>query len=556
MRSRGGITNSIFYVFMALVLGTFLIYPLWGVFARTFYFNGEPSLALFWQTVSGPVVLGALVNSIGLAFAAVALTSLIALPLAVFVTGYNFRFRALASALLLVPMIMPPFVGAIGIKRIFARYGLLNVGLDLGPIDWMEFSGFWGVAFLQAVHLFPIMYLNVTASMGNIDPQLSESARSCGARPWRVFTDISFPLALPGFLSGAVIVFLWSLTDLGTPLVLGYRRLLAVEIFDRVTALNNDPTGPAMVVFVIAITIVFMYLFKNFFPDRLGTNAGTKGLRAQELKKPSRPLAIFMYSYIVLVLACALLPHIGLVITSVAQDWFLTAMPTQYTLRFFGEALQGEEVVAAVNNSLLYSSLSTVIDVVLGVVIAYFILRRRVKAGWLVDAIVMLPIALPGLILAFGYVATFSGTWLDPLRNPVPLLVIGYAVRRLPFCFRAAYAGLQQVGPEYEEAARSCGAKPLRAVINVTLPLIAANVIAGAILSFMFAMLEVSESMVLAVKREFFPLTRAIYALISKIPDGDYVASALGVVCMVFLGLGLMAASMLMGKHMGKMFRM
>ncbi|MBD3240134.1 MAG: ABC transporter permease subunit [Chitinivibrionales bacterium] len=543
-----------FYSVLVLFLGVFLLYPIAGVFSKTFFFGGSPSLSLFWRTVTGPTVAGALARSIGLACAAVILTTVISLPLAVFVSTYEFRLKKLAAGLVLIPMIMPPFVGAIGIKRLLARYGTVNMLFGLEPFDWFEFSGFWGVAFLQALHLFPIMYLNVSAALANIDPQLGEASRSSGAGPWRAFRDVTFPLALPGFLSGAVIIFLWSLTDLGTPLVLGYRRLLAVEIFDRVAAINNDPTGAAMVVFVVLITLLFIYVFKRFFSDTT-IGSGSKGYRAAESRTPSPALSVVMHAYIALLLVLALLPHFGLMLTSVAEDWFLTAFPSDVTLRFFGDALGSEGVSAAVRNSLLYSSVSTLLDVVLGVVIAYYVLRRRIGGAWLVDAVVMLPIALPGLILAFGYVATFSGTFLDPLKNPVPLLVIGYAVRRLPYCFRAAYAGLQQVGVEYEEAARVSGARPVRAVLTITVPLIAANVIAGGILSFMFAVLEVSESMILAVKKEFFPLTREIYALLGKIPDGDYIASALGVLCMLFLAAGLIAASVLMGKHLGRMFR-
>jgi iron(III) transport system permease protein len=450
---------------------------------------------------------------------------------------------------------MPPFVGAIGIQRIFARYGMLNLALGIEPFDWRAHTGLLGVAFLQALHLFPIMYLNVTAALSNIDPQLQEAGHSAGAPTWKVFRDITFPLMFPGFLSGAVIVFLWSFTDLGTPLVLGYRRVLAVEIFDRVAAINNNPTGPAMVVFVVLITLLIMFFFKRFLAADKYT-AGSKGYRTQETRRPSRGLSVLMTGYIALVLVLALLPHIGLVLTSVAQDWFLTALPADLTPRFFGDAIGSEGVSVSVRNSVLYSAGSTAIDIVLGVLIAYFLLRRRIGGGWLVDAVVMLPIALPGLILAFGYVATYSGTILDPLRNPVPLLIMGYAIRRLPYSFRAAYAGLQQVGVEYEEAARVCGATPARTIISITVPLIAANIIAGGILSFMFAVLEVSESLVLAVKKEFFPLTRQIYHLLGKIPDGDYVASALGVLCMLFLAGGLLAASALMGRHLGKMFRM
>jgi iron(III) transport system permease protein len=544
-----------FYAVMVLFLGGFLLYPITGVFGKTFFFGGHFSPGIFFETISGPTVYEAAINSTLLALLTVALVSIIALPLAAFVTSYDFPLKKLASGLVLVPMIMPPFVGAIGVQRIFSRYGLINLTLGTEPFDWFGYTGFFGVALLQALHLFPIMYLNVTAAMANIDPQLKEAAQSSGATPWRAFRDITMPLTRPGFLSGSIIVFLWSFTDLGTPLVLGFRRLIAVEIFDRVASINNDPTGPAMVVFVVLITFAIMLIFKRFFSEDQMVG-GSKGYRGQELRKPSPAMYVCIYTTVGLVLLLSLLPHIGLVLTSVAKEWFLTPLPSQYTLGYFGTAAATDGVALSVRNSVFYSGLSTAIDVVLGVIIAYFLVRRKIRAGWLIDTIVMLPIALPGLVLAFGYVATFSGTILDPLKDPVPLLVIGYAIRRLPYAFRAAYAGLQQTGVEFEEAGRIAGASPIKTVTTITVPLIGANIIAGAILSFMFAMLEVSESLVLAVKKEFFPITRQIYALLAKIPDGDYVASALGVLCMIFLAAGLIVASALMGKQLGKMFRM
>ncbi len=543
-----------FYALIILFLGIFLLYPVAGVFKKTFYFNNTFSFRLFTETASGSLVIVSIVRSLLLGTACVILTSLIAFPLAMFVSRYDFKWKKLASGLILIPMIMPPFVGAIGLKRLFARYGMINMMLGTDPFDWLESTGFWGVAFLQALHLFPIMYLNVTAALANIDPSLEEAASGVGASRWRVFRDVTLRLVLPGFFSGAVIVFLWSFTDLGTPLILGYRKVLAIEIFDRVTSINNDPTGPAMVVLVIFVTIGFLLVSKKLFAGESFESA-SKGYKGADLKIPGKGLKIGMYLFISVVLLLSLLPHLGLILTSVAGDWFMTALPSDITLRFFGDALSSEGVAGSVRNSVLYSSLSTFLDIVLGFMIAWFLLRRKIKAGWLVDAIVMMPIALPGLILAFGYVAAFSGTFLDPMKNPVPLLIIGYAVRRLPFCFRAAYAGLQQVGVQYEEASRNAGAGPVRTMMLITAPLIGANLIAGGILSFMFAMLEVSESMVLAVRKEFFPLTREIYNLLGKIPDGDYVASALGVIAMLFLAAGLITASLLMGKRLGRMFR-
>jgi len=198
---------------------------------------------------------------------------------------------------------------------------------------------------------------------------------------------------------------------------------------------------------------------------------------------------------------------------------------------------------------------SSGIDLVLGTFLAYLVARKKLRLSWLVDSVAMVPLALPGLVLAFGYVATYSGTILDPLQNPIPLLVAGYAVRRLPFVFRASFAGFQQIGPQYEEAARSCGATEYRALKDVTLPLISVSLLSGGLLAFLFAMLEVSESMILAVKQEFFPVTREIYHLLSKVPDGPSVAAALGVLCMIMMAVGLISVAMLMGRELGRMFR-
>lgn len=533
----------------------FLLYPLVGVFKKTFFFNDRFSADLFLVSITSPLVVRAMVNSLIVGVLTVLFSFAIALPLAVSVSGYDFPFKRLLTGVTLIPLVLPPFVGAIGMERMFGRYGLFNFLAGTTPSAWFTESGLMMTAVLEALHLFPVIYLNTVASLSNVDPRLKEAGRICGSGAGRVFRDITLPLALPGVLAGGLIVFLWSLTDVGTPLVLGVREVLAVEIFDRTSAINNDPTGPALVVLIILVTTLFMFLFKGPLSKDYGASS-VKETRAADLKRPSGILLTFIYCAFALVFSLAVLPHVGIVLTSLAGDWFMSPLPAQWTGRYFGEVLTNDGVLNAARNSLLYSLASTSFDLVIGFGLAYFLVRKQVRLGWLMDALIMLPIALPGLVLAFGYLAAFSGSPLDPMKNPAPLLVIGYAVRRLPYVFRAAYAGLAQVGPQYEEAARVCGAGPVKAVTTTTLPLLWGNLLGGAILAFMFAMLEVSESLILAVKEEFYPLTRAIYYLLGKLPDGDYAAAALGVVCMVFLAGCLISVSALLGKQMGKLFRM
>ena len=195
----------------------------------------------------------------------------------------------------------------------------------------------------------------------------------------------------------------------------------------------------------------------------------------------------------------------------------------------------------------------------LGIGSAIVSVRGKSRLGWVLDALIMLPLAVPGLVLAFGYLAlSLKGNLFhcfDPIENPTVLLVMAYAVRRLPYVVRAAVAGLQQTSVSYEEAAASLGARPLTCFRRVTMPRIAANLIAGGILAFSFSMLEVSDSLILAQKAAYYPITRAIYDLSSLLGQGPMLASALGLWTMVFLGASMLTASCLLGKRLGAMFR-
>jgi iron(III) transport system permease protein len=211
-------------------------------------------------------------------------------------------------------------------------------------------------------------------------------------------------------------------------------------------------------------------------------------------------------------------------------------------------------------NSLLYAALSTGADLVIGLAAAWMLVRRRLLGARLLDLCLMLPLAVPGVILAAGYIAmTAPGKLLEaigPMRNPLLILVIAYTIRRAPFVVRAVTAGLQQIPEALEAAARNLGAGPLRAVGKITLPLIAANLIASGLLTFSYAMLEVSDSLVLAQLREHYPITKEIYTqAYSANADAVNIAAALGVLGMLVLGGSLATAAILLGRRLGAIFR-
>jgi iron(III) transport system permease protein len=557
-------TTSSFLGVLLIFFGVFLFYPVGLLLKGAFVVEGRFSLHYFDLLVSSPLQREALGTSCLIALLTTALTTLLTLPLAWLTTRFSFRGKALLTSLLLVPMIMPPFVGAIGLRQLLARFGSVNLGLmQLGvippdqPIDWLGRGGFWGIVMLQVFNLYPIMFLNVSAAMANIDPALREAAQNMGAGGGRLFRTITMPLILPGYFAGAIIVFIWAFTDLGTPLIFGYSRVVPVQVFDAVNDLNTNPMGYTLVVLVLLLTLALFLLSKQVLAGKryeMMARGHTLGAEAR-----ATPLqTVGLWTLMLAIIGVALLPHLAVIVQSFSERWFFSITPTEWTVATYGEIFRDPATVTSVRNSLFYSSLSAVLDLVLGVMIAWLLTRRRIPLAGLLDALAMLPLALPGIVLAFGYVAAFDFqvSWLNPRENPTLLLIVSYSVRRLPYIVRSAYAGFQQTSVTLEEASANLGASPFRTLRRITLPLVMANLVAGTILTFSFAMLEVSDGLILAMRQRFFPITKMIYELMGRIdPGAPSVACALGVVGMIILTVSLLVAGRLLGKRMGQLFR-
>jgi len=551
------------FVFAVAFLAVFLAWPLAHVFRNALVDEGGWSLTYVRNLFVAADQIEALARTFLLAVCVTATSLAVALPIAWVFARHSFPGKSLLAALLLVPLILPPFVGAVGMKLVFARCGALStlmMKLDLakGPVDWLGSYPLLGVVVMEALHLFPVLYLNLVASLANIDPSLEEAASNLGASPWRVFRRVTLPLAWPGLFGGLVLVFIWSFTELGTPLVFGVRRVLPVMIYDSVSEIGTNPMGYARVLLVLVFSAGGFWISK-----RAGGRRGVATLGRLSVAKAEKPLSakgtVLAYLLIGAVILVAAVPHLSVVLVAVGRRWFMTVLPEGYTLEFFGRAMASQMTRDALRNSLGLAFCATVLDVLLGFGIAWLCVRRRVRGADILDAVAMVPLAVPGLVIAFGYIGTFSGafprTLLDPRTNPLTLLAISYAVRRLPYMLRAAHAGLQQTSVTYEEAAANLGASPLRVLRRITLPLVSANLLAGGILCFAFSMLEVADSLILAQSEEFYPITKAIYALIDGLENGVNVAAALGVWAMALLGSALLWTASLLGKRMGQMFR-
>ena len=554
------------FLVTAACFAVFFLWPVLQILRGGFIdADGRFTFAYLTALLADPLYRGGLENSLLLAGVTTALALLIGVPLAFVTDRFVFPGKGLLGALVLVPMVLPPFVGAIGLKQIFGQTGAFNaaiIALGLRPEGWAHdwFAGhpFAGIAVVQALALYPIIYLNTAAALGNLDPAMEEAAQNLGCTPGRRFFRITLPLIRPGLFAGGTIVFIWAFTELGVPLIFDYPRVASVQIYDRLKEIGGNPAPYALVTVMLAVTVLLYAVGRGVFgrppPVLVAKAAGSGGART--LPRGRAWLCTLLLSGVTL---CAVLPHLGVVLVAFSGDWYGTVLPASYTLGNFQAALGHDLTVPAIANSLKFAGLSTVADLVFGVAIAYVIVRSRLPGRQVLDFLAMLPLAVPGLVLAFGYLAMSQEgrafAFLNPVQNPTILLVIAYAVRRLPYVVRSAAAGFQQTSETLEEAAQNLGCPPFRSLVKITLPLIAANLIAGGLLAFAFAMLEVSDSLILAQKQAYYPITKAILELFGLLGDGKFIASALGVWAMVFLALTLGGMSVLLGKKLGAVFR-
>ena len=566
-RPRGSPLSTAAVAALLAALAATLIWPIALAIGKGFVEQGRPSAFWLRSVMTSREYLGYMLNSLVLACSATALAIIIAVPLAMIRANCRFTGQGVLGMLLLVPLILPPFVGAMSIERLLSQDGVLNAMLVRLNVleaatrhpDWLQRGSFAAVCVLQALHLFPIMYLNVSATLANIDPAYVQAARNLGASGRRSFFGVTLPLMRPGLFAGGTIVFIWALTDIGTPLIVGYRQLLPVQIFRRLMAADVGSETYAMVTVMLG-GAVLLYVMGKFVFGRSIRGESSKASVAREIPRLGALGTVGAWGLFGVVIVLAVLPHAGVALRAVADRWIGTVLPSRYTLTHLREVLASPRSYNSIINSLRYAGASTVIDLAVGGAAAWLIVRSRARGRGVLDSLCMLPLAVPGMILAAGYLAvTAKGSWLEsigPRENAFIILVVAYSVRRLPFVVRGVSAGLQQVPLAMEEAACDLGSSRAGAVFRITIPLIAASLIAAAVLTLSFAMLEVSDSLMLAQLENDYPITKEIY---DQAQAGTTVslnrAAALGVYAMALLGGGMAVATALLGKKLGAIFR-
>ena len=528
-------------VVVGLFLFVFLVVPVVNVIYVAFQDPNTGALTLinFVDFFRTSLFRDSSVNSLYVAVMAVVMSSCFALPLAYFTTRFNFRGAMLIQTLGVVPLIMPPFVGAVAMLLLLGENGSVNLLLD----EWFGFTipfmeGLNGVILVESIHYFPFILINLSAALNNIDRSMEESAQNLGASGMRLFRRIVFPLAMPGYVAGASLVFLKVFDDIGTPLLLNVNTMLAPQAYLRISSIGiSDPMG--YVISVILVVFSLLALWTAFLAlrgkDYATVQKGGGGLMKRDLR-PWENAAC--HGVVILILLLVLTPHFGLAILSFGTVWSFSPLPDGYTVAHYLRVLSSS--FQFVTNTLLYAGLAAAIDVVFGTAIAYVVWRTRLIGRQWLDYAAMGAVAIPGVVLGIGYLRTFYEFNVPIIDKPLAswwvIIVVALAIRRLPYALRACTAALQQISVMLEEAAENLGATKGRTVRRIVVPLMSGGIVAGFVTSFATASVELSTTIMLVSQESDAPLAFGIYEFMQS-AAGRGPGAALGIIAVVIVGI-------------------
>ncbi|HOP48582.1 MAG TPA: iron ABC transporter permease [Desulfobacteraceae bacterium] len=479
----------VIYPLSVLIIESFRIAETsgWGISNYLAFFKDTYYLKTFWNTM----VLSTLV---------LLTTTIFGIPLAYILARYRHRGKTIFTALILLPIVLPAFAGVFAFIIFFGKYGTLNLVLmDLGliknPINFIY--GIHGLVFIQSLHLLPFIVLSLSAGFTNIDPSFEEAAEVEGASGFWRFITVTLPLCTPSYLAGAVIVFLWPFTDWLTPLILGkvdYLPSVAyINIAYHFTDINRKYMGIVAVV-VSSIVCIALFMLARRWVERKKYTGLSKGTTSEgRVIEPSPIVRYGSYLYMLIVSFIVLLIPIVLGLSAFSRRWVFEPLPTYWTLDNFKVILIESPLL--VKNSFLFSGIALIFGIFFGLIAAYVLVRTRIRGNEVLDFIITLMLAFPGMAVGVSYMLAF---WKGiPLATHWIIMPLALFARRLPYFLRMAHSSYLQLDISLEEASEVSGVGKFRTFLYISLPLLLKGVLVGVVMFFIMAFQEISTAIFL-----------------------------------------------------------
>ncbi|MGH2403603.1 MAG: ABC transporter permease, partial [bacterium] len=494
---------------LGALLLVLVLYPSGVLVLQSFLVEGRLSLGHYLRIARDASTYRVLANSLVVSIWATAGGTALGVSLAWLVSRTDLPGRRLWRTLILLPYMIPPFIGAMAWVYLLSPVGYLNqvwTAVTGFPNPFFVIYGQTGIILVLALYGYPIVYLTALGVLERMDPSLEEAARMSRAGPARVLRDVTLPLILPGILAGALLLLMSSLANFGIPAIIGFPAryfVLTTKIYT--TILNFDlrdnlRVAAALSMWLVVIAAIVLRLQRMLLGRRRFTvvagQAGPRRLTA--LGAWRYPAAAALAAF---VLVSVVLPVVAIVLTSLIRAYGLPPTPGNLTLQHYATVLLGvPKVHRALVNSLGLAAAASTIIVVLAAGIGYLLARARIRGGAFLDLLLTIPYAVPGTVVALAMILA----WVRPvpllgirLYNTIWILLLAYVARFLVFGVRTVMAGVAQVHESLEEAARISGASRAGAFRDIVIPIIRPSLLAGWFLAFIPAVAELTLSILL-----------------------------------------------------------
>lgn len=533
-----------------VILFFIVLYPILNIFKASFINpeTGAFSLTSYAKFLHYPYYLRCLRNSLLVSTLGTLFSLALGIPLAFFLVRYHIPGKNLLKTLGTLPLVLPTFIGAEAWLIMLGRNGLLQKLFQPLGIEIPSIYGWKGIVLVFALQFFPFVFLMVSSAISGIDRSLEEAATNLGAGRMWVFFTVTLPVITPAILSGALVVFYLCIENFGVPVLIGEDfRVLSVQAYNEfISELGGNPSMAGALSMILLVITLGLTIFQKFWVER--KNYAMSSLNPVEEKR-LRPLPTFlMWLFCTLVVFAALFPFAVVMVSSVTK--------TQGPVMYFGQFSLANFINAftiaprPIFNSFFLATTATVLGIVFGVTVSYLLVRKRGPLSYLLDVLVMLPLAIAGTVQGIALAATYNkgiiiltGTWM--------ILALAYFIRKTPYSIKTTSSLLQQIHPSIEEASINLGVPPVRSFIRVVLPIMLPGIVAGAIIMWVVSLAELSCTIVLY----YGPWATMTVEIFQRIGSGDFgPASAYATILIISVLVPLFVLNRISGKDLASSF--
>ena len=517
-----------------LTLGSllvFVIYPLISVIAQSLKPGDSFSVSVYGEVLRSAYLRKAFTNSLMMSTVTAITGTFIGFVFAFAVVRARVPLKRFFNIVAIIPIVSPPFIGALAIIMLFGNNGLIT--WNLLRIQNFPIYGFNGLFLAQVVTFFPVAYMTMKGVLESMNPVLEDAALNLGGSRLKVFLRVTLPLAVPGIASSILLLFVETLADFGNPLILAGSKfpILSVQAYLQIVGMYDLPKGAAISVFLLAPSVIAFFLQRHIVGRKKYTTVtGKPQASSGKIVSPATRIML-------LVLCCAIstlvvLIYLSILLGALAKVWGYDHRLTLDHFKFvFGVGFK------AVRDTLMISGIATPIAGLFGMIIAFLVTRTKIPGKKLIGTMSILSFAVPGTVIGIGYILAFNHKPLI-LTGTLAILLLNFIFRYIPVGIESGTAILQQIDPSIEEAAVDLGADARRTFFKITLPMIVPAFFSGLVFAFVRAMTAVSAAIFLVSSR-WNLMTVHIMSQVESGNLGAAAAYSVILVTIVALAIGL-----------------